>query len=98
MSAVGIGLAWMALTMAAFMALSATAIARGRRELEVELAAEPECRGETSGAGGAIWLCEATTAGSNVSVATCHRCPRARACAGSSSPTQSISWARGWPM
>ena len=47
MSALGIGLAWAALASAAFMALSATALARSHRELEVA----PGPRGDGGPAG-----------------------------------------------
>jgi hypothetical protein len=106
MSAVGIGLVWMALATAAFMVLSSTAIAHGRWDLEGQSTEESSgasgalitASGAQTFASGATWLREAATADSNVSVAPCPRCHRALACAGSSSPTRSTSWERGWPM
>jgi hypothetical protein len=47
MSAIGIGLAWVAMAAAAFMALSAVAPARTRRELEADPLAGADAEGHT---------------------------------------------------
>ncbi len=102
MSALSIGLAWMALATVAFLALSMSALARTRQDLEAaprhleatprRLNAKPRAPSEPEKLHD--WL----AAGADVSVAACRHHPHPRGYAESSSPTPSTSWGPGLAM
>ncbi len=96
MTALSVGLAWMALASVAFLALSASAFARTRQDLERH---PRESRARTARAGGEpenlhYWL----PAGTDVSVTACRHYPNPRGYAGSFSRTPSTSWGPGLAM
>ncbi len=92
MSALSIGLAWMALAWMAFLALSTSALARTRQDLE---AAPAHQEGAPRAPGEPEKLHDWFAAGPDVSVAACRHYPHPRGYAASSSRTPSTSWGPG---